>query len=148
MHQTIADTYMANSGCIPIKTSPWANKIAATKSPINGKKILGRADFPDKIRILLHDYINNYWLWLWYKSINWFSIFLISKSLCKINIPKTNATRVFKLIIDLAYPGLSQCFNAINIHGSTIKNTIHNLKNMNNPSLAVGLFNLGFIVKI
>jgi hypothetical protein len=30
------------------------------RNVINGKKILGRADFPDKIRILLHDYINNY----------------------------------------------------------------------------------------
>jgi|TARA_R110002074_G_scaffold349080_2_gene519550 hypothetical protein len=30
------------------------------RNVINGKKILGRADFPDKKLILLHDYINNY----------------------------------------------------------------------------------------
>ena len=57
-------------------------------------------------------------------------IYLKAELSGNINNPKINATNVFKLIIDFAYPGLSQLLIAKNIHGSIIKNIIHNLINI------------------
>ena len=46
------------------------------------------------------------------------------------NAARKNTNNVLRLIIDFAYPGLSQLLIAKNIHGSIIKNIIHNLINI------------------